>query len=327
MSSHDIVRLIVAIYLVGALAVFARLLGEKIRFVRGGKPDSRSDRIGRRVWIFFAEVLGQTKVRERLAAGWAHALIFWGFLAFAVSTLNLIVRLASGGEGFLVGALDWFPWVVDGFAAAIILGIVVLAWRRFVVRPPYLTYHSPESGIVLLLIGIIALTHVGERLLPGLSSEYAGYLHLMVAFSFLAYVPTSKHFHILGAPVNAVFQQLSEIQKMDHMDLEMVPDEAQGEAYGFNTLEHFTWKDRLDLITCIECGRCQEACPAYATDKLLNPKEFIVDLKYHAMGKVPPGKQATVAAETWEGAGRPGEEHPLVRQPLVDRLATSYRDL
>ena len=320
MSGHDTIRLIVAAYLIGAISVFARLLGQKIRFVRGGRPESRSDRIGRRIWIFITEVLGQRKVRRRLAAGWAHALIFWGFLVFSVSVLDLITRLASGGEGFLVGALGWFPFVVDLFAAAIILGIFVLAYRRYVIRPSYLTYYSRESAIVLLLIGVIALTHVGERLLPGLAGTYFGYFHLMVAFSFLAYVPTSKHFHILGAPVNAVTQQLTHIQKMDYMDLEVVPDEARGEAYGFNTLEHFSWKDRLDLITCIECGRCQEACPAHATGKLLNPREFIVDLKYHAMGKTPPGEQAAVALKTWEEAGRPGTGDPPEKQPLVDHV-------
>ena len=323
MSGNDIARLVVAVYLVGALFLFARLLGSKIRFVRGGRPESRSDRIGRRIWIFFAEVIGQSKVRKRLTAGWAHALIFWGFLAFTTSTLNLIVKLAAGGEGFLHGSLSFFPYIVDGFAVAIILGIAVLAWRRFIIRPPYLTYHSRESGMVLLLIGIIALTHAGERLLPGMTGTYFGYLHLMVAFSFLAYVPTSKHFHILGAPVNAVMQQLSHIQRMDYMDLEVVPDEEQGEAYGFNTLEHFTWKDRLDLITCIECGRCQEACPAYATDKLLNPKEFIVDLKYHTLGKTPPGRQGQAAGQAWEAAGRPGADHPLEKQPLIDHVISN----
>jgi Fe-S oxidoreductase len=110
---------------------------------------------------------------------------------------------------------------------------------------------------------------------------------------------------------------------MDYMDLEVVPDEEKGEAYGFNTLQHFSWKDRLDLITCIECGRCQEACPAYATNKLLNPKEFIVDLKYHASGKRPPGRQGAAAFETWEGAGRPGSEFSLEQQPLLDHVISS----
>ncbi len=323
MSGHDFVRLIVGIYLIGALAVFGALLADKVRFVLRGRPERRSDQFGRRIWIFFSEVLGQSKVRERLTAGWAHAAVFWGFLAFMVSTAHLIVKLVGWGEGFLVGPAAWFNHIVHLFAVAILVGILILAYRRYVTRPAYLTYHSRESGVVLALIGFIALTHLLEWLLPGMASEYAGYVHLMVAFSFLAYVPTSKHFHILGAPVNAVTQQLTDIQIMDYMDLEEIPDEEAGEAYGANALQHLSWKDRLDLITCIECGRCQEACPAYATDKLLNPKEFIVDLKYHASGKQAPGKQAASARQKWEEAGRPGQEHMLEQQPLIDHVIDS----
>jgi Fe-S oxidoreductase len=324
MDTHGIVRLLVAVYLLGALLVFVRLVADKIAFVRRGQPEDRGDQIGRRVGLFFTEVLGQSRVRERLTAGWAHALIFWGFLAFVVSTLNLLWRLATGEEGFLHGALGWFPTVVDVFAVLILFGVVALGLRRYVARPSYLTYHSKESAVVLGVIGLIALTHIGERYLPGMTGTYFGYGHLAVAFTFLAYVPTSKHFHILGAPFNAVLQQLRDHQKMDFMDLEAELDEDAGEAYGFNRLDHLAWTDRLDLLTCIECGRCQEACPAHATGKLLNPRDFIVDLKYHAKGKKPPpGKQAAVAREAFAASGGSVEGLGREAQPLVDHVIAS----
>ncbi len=320
MNSNALIRILVVLYVVGALALFGYLLARKIAFVRRGRPEDRSDHIGRRIGLFFTEVLGQKRVRERLTAGWAHALVFWGFIAFSVSTLNLLWRVAVGGEGFLLGALGAIPGVVDVFAFLILVGVVTLAVRRYVLRPTYLTYYSPESGIVLAAIGVIALTHLGERYLEPSTAEYFGYAHLVIAFSFLAYVPTSKHFHILGAPVNAVLQQLEDHGKMDLLDLEADLDESKGEAYGFNTLDHFAWTDRLDILTCIECGRCQEACPAYATGKLLSPRDFIVDLKYHARGKVPHGKQAAVAREAFAAAGGSVERVPLEAQPLIDHV-------
>ena len=176
MSLHDIIRAAVAVYLLGALAVFARLASHKVAFVRAGKPEDRSDRPGTRIGIFFTEVIGQTKVRRRLTAGWAHAFIFWGFIVFTVSTLNLLQGLATGKDGFLhLSAFGWFPPVVDAFAFLILLGIVALAVRRFVIRPSYLTYHSKESGVVLAVIGLIALTHLGERFLADPASVYFGY--------------------------------------------------------------------------------------------------------------------------------------------------------
>jgi len=320
MNTPEIIRIAVAVYLLGAIALFFKLVADKVAFVRRGRPEARSDQIGRRIGLFFTEVIGQTRVRERLTAGWAHAFVFWGFLAFVISTLNLLLRLAVGGEGFLQGPLGWISGVVDVFAFLILAGVLYLGIRRYVLRPSFLTYYSAESAIVLVVIGLIAATHLGERYLTGAGSTYFGYAHLMVAFSFLAYVPTSKHFHILGAPFNAVLQQLEDEQKMDYMDLEQELDESKGEAYGFNRLAHFAWTDRLNLITCIECGRCQEACPAYATGKLLNPRDFIVDLKYHAEGKTPHGKQAQVARERFSESGQSLMGVSTERQPLIDHV-------
>ncbi len=323
MDTHTLVRLATALWILGALSVFAWLCWDKLSFIRRGGPEDRFDQPGRRLAIFFSEVLFQSKVRERLAAGWAHALVFWGFLAFSISTVNLLWKLAMGGDGFLHGPGMVIPVVVDVFAYAILLGIVVLAIRRFVVRPTYLTYNSNESAVVLATIGVIALTHLGERYLGGMTSEYFGYAHLAVAFGFLAYVPTSKHFHILGAPFNAVLQQLEDEQKMDEMDLEAELDFEGGETYGWNKVADLAWTDRLNLLTCIECGRCQEACPAYATGKLLNPRDFIVDLKYHAKGDTPPGKQAAIARESFEASGESLEGVPVEQQPLVDHVIAS----
>jgi Fe-S oxidoreductase len=45
---------------------------------------------------------------------------------------------------------------------------------------------------------------------------------------------------------------------------------------GLETVKDLPSKQVLDAFTCVECGRCQENCPAYATGKLLNPKKVIL---------------------------------------------------
>nr|MBA2353823.1 (Fe-S)-binding protein [Acidobacteriota bacterium] len=42
------------------------------------------------------------------------------------------------------------------------------------------------------------------------------------------------------------------------------------------TVKDLPKKAVLDAFTCVECGRCQENCPAFATGKLLNPKTLIL---------------------------------------------------
>jgi Fe-S oxidoreductase len=48
---------------------------------------------------------------------------------------------------------------------------------------------------------------------------------------------------------------------------------------GVNQLADFTQSQLLSLDACMECGRCEEACPATASGKPLSPKAVVVDLR------------------------------------------------
>ncbi|MCD9199921.1 heterodisulfide reductase-related iron-sulfur binding cluster [Aeromicrobium wangtongii] len=73
------------------------------------------------------------------------------------------------------------------------------------------------------------------------------------------------------------------------LDLEAMEDleEEDFEKLGVGKLEDFSWKGILDFTTCTECGRCQEQCPAWATDKPLSPKLLVMGLREHAYAKAP----------------------------------------
>src|SRR3989442_5517260 len=59
------------------------------------------------------------------------------------------------------------------------------------------------------------------------------------------------------------------------------------ESFGVSTLEDLSWKGRLDFDACVECGRCQAACPAWLAGTALSPKQIIVKLKRHIYGELP----------------------------------------
>lgn len=75
----------------------------------------------------------------------------------------------------------------------------------------------------------------------------------------------------------------------DHMLLEGVPvtsveqfDELPEDAtLGVESAADLSWKARLDLYSCTECGRCQELCPAWNTGKPLSPKLLILAMRDH----------------------------------------------
>jgi Fe-S oxidoreductase len=48
---------------------------------------------------------------------------------------------------------------------------------------------------------------------------------------------------------------------------------------GVNTIVDFTRQQLLSLDACMECGRCEDACPATASNKPLSPKAVVIDLR------------------------------------------------
>ena len=47
---------------------------------------------------------------------------------------------------------------------------------------------------------------------------------------------------------------------------------------GIETPADMAWNRLLSFDACIQCGRCETACPAFAAGQPLNPKRFIQDL-------------------------------------------------
>ena len=56
-----------------------------------------------------------------------------------------------------------------------------------------------------------------------------------------------------------------------------VPDDEL--RFGVATIFDLTQKEVIDAFSCTECGRCQDACPAYATGKMLSPKLLIMGVR------------------------------------------------
>ena len=51
--------------------------------------------------------------------------------------------------------------------------------------------------------------------------------------------------------------------------------------FGARTLEDLSWKQLFDGLSCTECGRCNDNCPASISGKPLQPMNIIVDIKHH----------------------------------------------
>jgi Fe-S oxidoreductase len=228
-----------------------------------------------RIRDFVSEVLLQSKViRQRPAAGLAHALVFWAFCAFVLVTLN---HCASAfGLGFISPSGffgRYYFWIAAAFAAACAVGILGLFVRRFFARPKWLGERlSWESGFIALLIFVLMATYLAAFLTVYTSptARVLWWIHTLALFVFMPIIPHTKHLHLLLSPVT-VF--------LSRGGFSRIPPLVGDEDFGLVAGRDLTQLVSLQAYSCVECGRCTEHCPANNTGKLLNPKEIILGVR------------------------------------------------
>lgn len=119
--------------------------------------------------------------------------------------------------------------------------------------------------------------------------------HIVMVFSFLNYLPYSKHLHILLAFPNTYYSNLEKKGKFTNLEsvskevrLMMDPTadpyaaadpNAEIPSFGAKDVTDLTWKNLLDAYSCTECGRCTSSCPASITGKLLSPRKIMMDTR------------------------------------------------
>ncbi len=253
-----------ALALLASASAFWRRFGPVLRTIFAAKADPgfSLNNIPGRVRDFVWEVLLQGKViRERPLPGMAHAVVFWGFLAFALITLN---HFATGfGLAFLEPS-SGYAYFAAAFAVAVSLSIAGLFVRRFLVRPKWLGDHvSKESGIIAGLILALMLTYLGAFWYG--DSRALWWSHTVALLVFLPLVPHTKHLHLILSPASVFFSRGGFAQ---------IPPLVGDEDFGLTTGKDLTQIVALQTFSCVECGRCTEHCPAYNTGKTLNPKEI-----------------------------------------------------
>jgi len=165
-------------------------------------------------------------------------------------------------------------WLTLGFIALVM--ITLLLYRGAQANTgdfPYTWWAFASHGIGK------ALHPLGSGVNSVLETTFL-ILNICAIVGFLVFLSYSKHLHIVAAPINVATSRrpraLGALDKTPDMDMENVTEET---VFGAGLIEHFTWKQMLDFVTCTECGRCQSVCPAWNTGKPLSPKLVIMGLR------------------------------------------------
>jgi Fe-S oxidoreductase len=110
----------------------------------------------------------------------------------------------------------------------------------------------------------------------GIAERAFVWAHLAFVFAFLRYLPYSKHLHIATAAFNVWLARTRQRGRLEPLRFDLPEDELR---FGVATIADLTRKEVVDGFSCTECGRCQDACPAYATGKILSPKLLIMGVR------------------------------------------------
>ncbi|MDQ6605488.1 MAG: (Fe-S)-binding protein [Actinomycetota bacterium] len=306
--------LIAAGLLAAAVALSAGLFATRFRFLvgllRAAAPVTRSGDVPRRARNEATIVLGQRKLLQRFGPGLIHALIFWGFLVLAPTILIALIGVVDKHVTLpWLGHQSWFAFLVDLFAVLVLAGVVSALWIRKLQRPArFQGSHLGEADLILGLIATIATTLLlwhASRIALGLNewprssapvssalSHLFGadgvtrvlervfvWAHILTILGFLAYLPRSKHLHIATAAVNVWFGRTGPAGRLEPLRFDDPGVDEEDIRFGAGTATDLTWKQVLDTFSCTECGRCQDACPAFATGKVLSPKLVIMGLR------------------------------------------------
>jgi len=278
---------------------------------------------------FFVHILGQVRILKKLYPGVMHFMIFWGVTIQVLGTIINILNMklfipwvtTFPRNGWYLG----YELVMDIAGAFILLGVLMAAFRRYVLRPKTLETHWDDTVALLLLflIAFVGFTNEGIRLMvtnppwaawspvgnwaasimvailqatimmaTGFPIQEAAavhdalvYTHVILALLLVGLVPFTKMRHLVNTPLNILVRPHRQTG-----ELAKIEDIETTEILGVGKVTEFTPQQLLSFDACLRCGRCEEACPANFSGMPYSPKELIQTLRKTMVGGLVTGE-------------------------------------
>lgn len=282
---------------------------------------------------FLINVLAQVRVWRKAYPGIMHGLLFWGVTIQVLGTaINLMqmqlfipfVELSfPRNAGYLV-----YELVMDLAGVAILVGVLMAAFRRFVLRPKTLETRWDDVFALglLFLIPMVGFSLEGLRLISanpewarwspvgnvvvgmlgglGLSTDkavqlhpYLFWLHAGLGLALVASIPFTKFRHLIQTPLYILLRP-----KRATGELEKIENIEETELLGVGAITEFKPVQLLSFDACVRCGRCEQVCPAVLCGMSYSPKDFVQNLRSV--------KVATLEAPNGNGKALLGEPIP-----------------
>ncbi len=265
---------------------------------------------------YIINALFQKKVSERKFGVFSHILIFWSFLILTITTALVGIQMDFGIK-FIYGNFYLFLSFISDLAGILLIIALILAlFRRLFFLPSYLRNILEDNLILILLLALAVqgflieglriayfkmefekvsfMGYLISNLFYNFSKEEISFLHRILwnihawtTMLFIAYIPYSKLFHIFTSTLNLIFYQKQPSAKHDVKTnlIEIMNKESFSEdeiKTGYKYIYDLPWFKLLMVDACTICGRCTSVCPAYLTNKPLDPKRIVLDTRDYA---------------------------------------------
>lgn len=310
----------ITVYFLGLIALGFFFYGLYRRYflwrkVSHRKESNSLDSFVKKIWFLMIDGLFQRRLLGEYFPGLMHAFILWGFIILFLGTVSIAVQedfsLPLMGIHFFKGPFYlYYKLILNIAGLLVLLGVLMALLRRYIIRPVRLN-GSNENGMILIWIFVILITgfvleglriyslknswevwSIGgwtvSKMISRVNPQELSLLfvhkivwwgHLIISFGFVAYVPYSKLIHILTSPAN-IFIHATTHQAV----LSPIIRFNGSNFFGVSKVTDFTSRQIFDLDACTQCGRCQDNCPAYLSEKPLSPKKVIEELKAEWLG-------------------------------------------
>ncbi|MGB5158386.1 heterodisulfide reductase-related iron-sulfur binding cluster [Desulfobacterium sp. N47] len=300
-------------YALSGLVILTIFLGIFLRYRlwSRGKPCLKTDRLSKRWDGLFVNVFGQDNILKKSFAGHGHLLLVWSFTLIGLAVIFILIQEYVVLPLWGVRIIDnhfypYFRLLLDISGLIGLIGAGMLAYRRYVLKPKELD-NTPSDALSLLFLVLVFFTGF---LVTGIRNQLYGsewmcwapvasslawvlklfvkgedglkvclnalwWGHAIIGLLLLAYIPYSRLLHAFTSSLNIFYRNLETKGALPVLDI------SASDTYGVGRINDFTFKHLLELDACTRCGRCQENCPALISEKNLNPKSLVQNLKKH----------------------------------------------
>ena len=326
---HGFMRWGIYIFMFAAIFYLIYTTVKKVLIWRQGKPELRTDYPEKRILAVIKYVLLQAKILREKFAGIMHASIFFGFIVLFIVTLIIVVQEDFTALFFHYHFIDgnfYLIWSLFGdfFGLVVLIGLGMAIYRRYKTKPTRLDTKGIDTFALSILTFIIITGFFNEAMRIAItdfpafevwspvgyvmampfslintdilrSMHYVNWwLHMIAAFSAIGLLATDKLGHIILSTLNVYYGNLKNENAETKYTVPVInPAEFEvAESFGVGNVEEFTWKQLMDGDACTRCGRCQDNCPAWLTEKPLSPKKMINDVKDNMDERIPQLKLA-----------------------------------